>query len=397
MTGPPRIAIIGSGPAGLSLAKLLQVSGIPCKVFERDNGLHDGDHQNGWVKLYPQTGQLALREAGLFEAFRRLSNSESEVLKILRPNGTPILDENNTKENKRRHHPSFDQPRIDYTRLRNLLLESLRPKTVVWGRKLVAVENSPSSPRKYDLLFEDSTEEDFDLVVGADGAHSTVRPRMTHHRPVYSGITTVQFWATEVKEWHSWLTEFVGNGSCFMFDKGRAMEARRIGDDSIQLTVSVRQAEGWLDKCGVDWSLPEEAKRKYLETFFKDCAEDLKLACLDCTDRMMRRKVYMPPPAGTRWESTPGLTLVGDAAHLMPPFADLGVDQAMNDALKLARALSSNERTPAGLARGVREYEGEMLVRGEHVARTAWEVFESHFSANGGEKFVGRVLSGGGK
>lgn len=391
MTGP-RIAIIGSGPAGLSLAKLLQVSGIACKVFERDHNLHDRD-QNGWLRLSPQSGQLALREAGLFEAFSRLSTPDIEVLKVLRPNGTPIYDEN-TKENKRRHHQSFDLPRIEYTRLRTLLIESLRPKTVIWGKKLVAVENSPSSPRKYDLLFDDSTEEEFDLVVGADGAHSKIRPRLTSQRPVYSGITTIELWATEVKEWHSWLADFVGAGSCFMFDKGRAMEAQKIGDDSIRLTVSVRQSECWLDKCGIDWSLPEEAKRIYLETFFKDCAEDLKLACLDCTDRMLTRRVYMLP-AGTRWESTPGLTLVGDAAHPMPPFADMGADQAINDALNLARAISSNERTPAGLARAVREYEGEMLMRGEHVARTTWELFESHFSANGGEKFVGRVLNGG--
>lgn len=64
----PRIAIIGAGPRGLTLARILQRNGIQCTVFELDQDRYAQD-QGGIVDLHPESGQLALHEASLFEDF----------------------------------------------------------------------------------------------------------------------------------------------------------------------------------------------------------------------------------------------------------------------------------------------------------------------------------------
>lgn len=387
-----RIAIVGGGPAGLTLARLLQVNNISCTVFELDHSPSDRD-QGGSIDLHPQGGQLALREAGLFDEFKMLSHPEAEALKLVRPDGSVIHDEN-LPGNQRRPEQYSNRPEIERAKLRDLLLESLRPDTVVWGKRLISVEKSFSNPGKYDLQFQDGTEKDYELVVGADGAWSRVRPILTDQQPIYSGITAIELWANDVNERHQWLGDFVGAGSLFMFDEGRAIQAQRNGDNSIRIMVSVRQAENWLDTCGIDWSSPEDAMRKYLDEYFKGCAQDLIRACLDCNDQMVTRKLFMLP-IGMRWENRPGVTLVGDAAHLMTPFGGVGMNLAMIDSLNLAKAIAACDGSAGGLEKAINDYEQEMLARAEQFANRTWKGLENHFSAGGGEAFVRRALGGG--
>src|SRR5882757_1163051 len=88
-----RIAIIGAGPAGLTLARILQINNFPCTIFELDNDSMGRD-QGGTIDLHPQGGQVALREAGLFDEFRRHSRPEAQAMKLLKYDGTVIFDEN---------------------------------------------------------------------------------------------------------------------------------------------------------------------------------------------------------------------------------------------------------------------------------------------------------------
>lgn len=377
-----RIAIIGAGPAGLTLARLLQINNIPCTIFELDASPNERD-QGGTVDLHPRGGQLALREAGLIDEFKRLSRPEGEAMKLVKSDGTVLFDENATGNSRPAEYS--DRPEIDRVKLRGMLLDSLQPGTVIWNKKLRSVEKSSTTTAKYDLRFVSGVEEGFDIVVGADGAWSKVRSFLTEKQPFYSGITAIELWALEVDERKPWLAEFVGKGSCFMFDEGRAILCQRNGDNSIRAYAAVRQPETWLNDCGIDWSNPDDARKELIERYFADCGEELKRVISESNDQLIPRLMWMLP-IGMKWEACPGVTLLGDGAHLMTPFAGVGVNLAMVDALELAKALVGYASEKEMLLAAMREFEAEMFERAEQYARKTWDNMQSHFSANGGEE-----------
>jgi len=386
-----RIAIIGAGPAGLTLARLLQTNNLPCTVFELDVGPNERD-QGGTVDLHPQGGQLALREAGLMDEFKRHSRPEGEAMKLVKRDGSVLVDENVTGSFRPAEYS--DRPEIDRVKLRGMLLDSVQPGTVIWNKKLRSVEKSSTTTGKYDLHFVNGVEEGFDVVVGGDGAWSKVRSFLTETQPIYSGITAIELWALEVDERNPWLAEFVGKGSCFMFDQGRAIMCQRNGDNSIRAYAAVRQPETWVKDCGIDWSTPDDARKELIGRYFADCGEDLKRVIRESNDQLIPRPLWMLP-LGMKWESSPGVTVLGDAAHLMTPFAGVGVNLAMIDALNLAKALVGCAGEKGKLLAAMRVFEAEMFQRGEQYARKTLENLQSHFSADGGEERA-RLLKGHG-
>jgi len=217
-----------------------------------------------------------------------------------------------------------------------------------------------------------------------------VRRVLTDQQPFYSGVTGLDLWATEVDTRHQWLSEFVGAGSCFMFDEGRAIQCQRNGNNSIRVYASVRQPENWLETCGIDWSSPEEGKKTYLDQYFADCAPELKRAVLDANDHFVLRKMWMLP-VGVHWNSSSGVTLVGDAAHLMTPFAGVGVNLAMVDSLALSKVVVGCGGDAEKLPAAIKAYEEEMFIRGEHFAQRTARGLKNHFSANGCEEMAQRL------
>src|ERR1700761_7421325 len=160
-----RIAIIGAGPAGLTLARLLQVNDIHCTVFELEPS-PDSRNQGGTIDLHRRGGQVALDKAGLLDEFKKVSRPEGQYDKLVKFDGTLLLDEK--AEMPSRPDEILDRPEIDRQVLRAMLLDSLEPETVVWGRKFVKVEESSMEPGNYNLHFADGIEEGFQVVVGAD-------------------------------------------------------------------------------------------------------------------------------------------------------------------------------------------------------------------------------------
>ncbi|EXJ84967.1 hypothetical protein A1O3_05642 [Capronia epimyces CBS 606.96] len=387
MSNNLRIAVVGAGPAGLTLARLLQVHSVACTVFELDESPARRG-QGGSIDLHRNGGQQALREAGLFAEFRRLSRPEGEALKLIKYDGTVVLDENKT--GTRRPEEFSDRPEIDRTKLRQLLLDSLSPDTVVWGKKLITIAESSSMPGKHDLHFKDGVEEGFDLVVGADGAWSRVRNILTDQRPVYSGVTVIELWALHVDTRHQSLAEFVGAGSCFMFDEGRALQCQRDSENTIRVYAGVRQPEDWVNTCGIDWSSPEEAQKTLLGQYFNDCGPALKQAIMDASDQLIPRQMWMLP-VGMRWKPREGVTLVGDAAHLMTIFGGVGVNLAMLDSLDLSRAVIDCAGDASRLPDAIRRYEEVIFARGEQYARKTEKGLKGHFSAKGVDEMARRL------
>ena len=98
---------------------------------------------------------------------------------------------------------------------------------------------------------------------------------------------------------------------------------------------------------------------------------------------MVWRPLLVCPP-GQHWEPKPNATLIGDAAHVMPPYAGEGVNMAMLDALELSRFLLSQATSSDAIA----AYEAEMFARMRHMTEDTMVNTEMFYAPNASDRVV---------
>ncbi|MFF4314305.1 FAD-dependent oxidoreductase [Streptomyces sp. NPDC001507] len=369
------VTIVGAGLGGLTLARVLHVRGIPVTVYEAEAS-PAARTQGGMLDIHEHNGQPALREAGLYEEFRALVLPGREAARALAADGTVLFEEGDDGTGGR--------PEVLRGELRRILLESLPPGTVRWGHKVGAVRALGGGC--HEVTFADGTTVATDLLVGADGAWSRVRPLLSAAVPAYTGTSFVETYLYDADTRHPAAARAVGGGAMFALAPGKGIQAHRETGGTLHTYVALRRSQEWFAAAGFTGAAgpagpagPAEpadpagsAARVAAE--FDGWAPELTALITDGDTPPVLRPLYTLA-AGHRWDRVPGVTLVGDAAHLMIPNGD-GANLAMYDGAELGKALAAHpDDTEAALT----AYEQAMFRRSAAEAADAADLHERMF------------------
>jgi 2-polyprenyl-6-methoxyphenol hydroxylase-like FAD-dependent oxidoreductase len=349
------IAIVGAGLGGLTLARVLHLNGIDAVVYEREPS-RDARGQGGMLDIH--SGQRALREAGLIERFHAIARGEGQDMRLLEPDGTLLLQEDTPDD------APLLRPEVDRADLRDLLLDSLPDDAVRWGHAYESADDGV-------LRFTDGRTATYDLLVGADGANSRVRALLTDARPAHIGQNVVEIGIPDINRTHPDLAAMVGRGNYWVLGDGRSLAAQRNGDGRVRIGVSFNNTpEDWFATSGIPFDDPAAARARLIDLL---PGWDPKITALiaACDDKVVPRAMTTLP-VGLTWPSRPDVTLVGDAAHLMPAVGE-GANMALLDGAALGLALAAH---PDDFPTAVAEYEREMFERAGAAARRSADMHE---------------------
>lgn len=371
-----KIAIIGAGPAGCMLARLLlNKPNIQITVFEGEPSINFRA-QGGSLDLHELAGLAAIKAAGLYEEFLKHARFEGEALLVCDEQLKPYI-----KIPPQTEGNSTGRPEIDRSALRKILLESLPSGIVQWNRRLRRV--SSGEDKKHVLEFtDDKTESGFDLVVGADGTWSKVRSALSETKPEYAGIGGFSMSIPNAAQTAPECSALLKKGSVFAYSTGCMLVGQQQGDGSINVSLWRARPEGWEEK--VDYDLNDGAAvRQAQKLEFANYAPELLELIEKAVDESgLACRSYYVLPVGFHWDHKPGLTLIGDSAHVICPFTGEGVNQALNDAMLLSRAILKAKSTD-DLDREICVYERDLHSRAAVFQKRAATVAQTMFFSEG--------------
>jgi len=357
------VTIIGAGLGGLTLARVLHVHGIRATVYEADNSA-DARAQGGMLDIHANNGQLALEAAGLFEKFLEIIHPGGQQTRALDKDGNVLLDDPDDGTGGR--------PEVARGELRRILIESLPADTVRWGHKLTAVV--PLGGGRHVLSFAAGSTVTSDLLVGADGAWSKVRPLLSKAKPAYVGLTYIETNLFDCDTAHEASAAAVGGGSLFVLAPGKGILAHREPNGVLHTYVALKKPEDWVGN--IDFSDPATVLACVAREF-DGWAPGLTALITDGETDPVGRPIYALP-FEHRWDRVPGVTLLGDAAHLMAPSGE-GANLAMYDGAELGKAIAAD---PGDLEAALLAYEEALFPRSTSEAAGANRLLEVCFGDN---------------
>jgi 2-polyprenyl-6-methoxyphenol hydroxylase-like FAD-dependent oxidoreductase len=351
------VTIIGAGLGGLTLARVLHVHGIPAVIYEAEPSA-EARTQGGQLDIHEHNGQPALAAAGLTDKFRAIIHEGGEATRALDQHGGVLLDEPDNGTARR--------PEVLRGDLRQILLDSLPGGTIQWGRKVTGARSLGGG--QHELTFGDGLTVTTSLLVGADGAWSKVRPLLSGATPEYTGTTFIETYLYDADERHPASAAAVGAGAMYALTPGKGITAHREAGDILHTYVQLNRTTEWV--AGIDFTDAAAAAAR-VAAEFDGWAPELIALITDGGTAPVPRLIYALPDAH-RWDRVPGVTLLGDAAHLMAPSGE-GANLAMLDGAELGQAIAAH---PGDIEAALTVYEKAMFPRSESEAADAHQILE---------------------
>ncbi|WP_241462457.1 FAD-dependent oxidoreductase [Sphingobacterium deserti] len=373
-----KVAVIGGGPGGLTLTRLLQAKGCEVKVYERDSD-QNVRQQGATLDLHEESGLKALIAAGLLDDFKKCYRPDADKLRIIDQYAIVHFDDHDQESTVEIGGSSF-RPEIDREPFRDLLIASLEKNTIVWNSKFVSMQPKGSG---WDIFFDNGSTVYADFVIAADGANSRVRKYITDIAPIYSGLTIIEGNIYNASANAPKLWKLVKGGKVFALGLEKSIILSAKGDGSLSFYTGTRETEDWVETCGINFENKYELYEWFRERFVDWGSEWYELFQSDESYFVPRPQYHFP--LNQQWESSPSLTMLGDAAHRMPPYAGEGVNMAMLDALELADNLTAEHFIDTQTA--ISKYERAMLERAGQITEVTLQSMED-MHAKDGLKFL---------
>jgi 2-polyprenyl-6-methoxyphenol hydroxylase-like FAD-dependent oxidoreductase len=351
------VTIIGAGLGGLTLARVLHINSVAVTIYEAEPSA-EARTQGGQLDIHEHNGQIALEIAGLTDEFHAIIHEGGQASRVLDQHGTVLFEELDDGTGGR--------PEVLRGDLRRILLESLPAETVQWGKKLTGVTALGSG--RHELAFADGSTVSTELLVGADGVWSKVRPLLSDAKPEYAGATFIETYLYDADERHAAAAEAVGSGALFALAPGKGIFAHREAGSVLHTYVELKRPVEWI--ADIDFSDTTAAIAR-VAAEFEGWAPALTALITDGDTPPVPRMIYTLPE-GHRWDRVPGVTLLGDAAHLMPPSGE-GANLAMFDGAELGKAIVAH---PDDIEAAIATYEAAMFARSALEAADAHQILE---------------------
>ncbi len=322
------VTILGAGLGGLILANVLHRHGIDATLYELEAS-PTVRPQGSILDIHEESGQLALQKAGLFEAFRKLVIPAGDEMRILDKTGTLRWQDSGNDT----------RPEVDRGALREILLQSLPASCIHWDSKVTGVVKREEG--RHEVTLASGEMFTTELLIGADGAWSKVRPMLSDAQPDYLGVSLVETHLLDVDTRHPEVAALVGCGSMFALSDEKGLVTHRDGDGRLTVYIALKTPEQWMTSREIDFR-NSEAARQWLLKHFAGWNDLLRTLIAAHDTELIPRAIYSLP-VEHRWQRVPGVTLLGDAAHLMSPFAGEGANLAMLDGMELAEAILAHQ------------------------------------------------------